>query len=215
MNKALGFIVLFLVGISLSIIFGNFLITTLACFLLGLVLNKKWKSIRKPQSKLVDDKSRRCIKCSRKNVASAEYCASCGSKLSLLENNLRINKFDPEYIIMKLRDIIEKDEESYYWFVKDLLFLDEKESYWSIDAETLQWYRYKDKCWIADSPEGMLTVSRRSDGFLEDTMEYIDEETLSPQEDLSGNICLKCKTVNDLTDTFCSECGNKLEKRKH
>jgi hypothetical protein len=176
-NLIIQFFFLFIVGWSVSLLFGNILITILLCFLLGIAFNKTklGKSFLKQnitEKKLTQVK---CNQCGIFHKTDSKFCSSCGARITKPIDLKAISSskiYYPNEILDKLKslkkglDVGEVDDQTYSWFFSDIVIIDENNRYWSVGSESLKWYRSHNGEWINDAPQGKLRIIRKSDKYL-------------------------------------------------
>ena len=94
MSQLVNAVLLFVVGTALSFITNNSIVTTVGCFLVGIVLNRSGRGSARPVSlktvgelpRSVDypdgvSMSRRCNDCGAASDRYTKYCINCGSEM--------------------------------------------------------------------------------------------------------------------------------------
>jgi hypothetical protein len=230
-NKIVSSVLLFVVGTGLSLTTGNFIITTVVCFLLGLVLNRGGRkrpkkvvpeTVRPQRNRYAQDSlisrepsaGRRCSSCGAMARPNIKYCEKCGSKIEMaLVPSTRTDRpeYRPEYIWNNLERIQSENEAKYVTIVQDLLMTDQWGKYWSIGARTSQWYTYENGKWVVDQPTGTMRIMRRSSSILGTGQAF--KATPATLRRPSRNTCDFCGAGVVPSDDFCINCGHRLVPR--
>jgi hypothetical protein len=109
-----------------------------------------------------------CTNCGSLNNKISRYCTSCGTKLQINDNLMKIDsqreRYSPENILEQIRSLNAYyksggiDETSYKNILERSIFLDNWNRRWAVGANSLRWYRYNNGNWISDVPNGTLSI---------------------------------------------------------
>lgn len=230
-NKIISSVLLFVVGTGLSLTTGNFIITAVVCFLLGLVLNRggrkrPQKTVRETvhpqlnryaQDSLISREpsaGRRCSSCGAVARANTKYCEKCGSKIGEPPRpgtRSDMPEYRPESLWNNLERIRNENESKYASIAQDLLMIDQWGKYWSIGARSSKWYSYENGRWVVDQPTGMMRIMRRSSSILGIGPAF--KATPVTARRPPRNTCDSCGAGVVPSDDFCINCGHKLVPR--
>jgi uncharacterized OB-fold protein len=229
-NRIASSVLLVLGGIGLNFITGNIIVTTIGCFILGLLLNRRSKKrgqrtvVTKsplPQtnqqiqpalsSSISPATGIRCGRCGAISERRSKYCAKCGSKLEAAakpSNETHQRRYTPQVIANGLSKVRGQDEAAYVGLVQDLLMVDEQGKYWSIGVNSSKWYVQGDEGWVPDHPQGTLRLTYRSVPILE-TRQMAKP---SPHTDskTARKTCSFCGVEMEPSDIFCINCGHEV-----
>jgi hypothetical protein len=172
-NRVLSSGLLVFAGICLNILLNNYIITTIGCFLLGLVLSRGYK--RRPQ-RAAASKSQlaqtsqisapprspptgagiRCSNCGSFASDLTNYCASCGSRLKWSAPSIQSDpgRYSPQLIESSLSKVRDEDQAAYAGLVQNLLMVDQQGRYWSIGANSSKWYVQGAEEWVPSRSRG-------------------------------------------------------------
>lgn len=231
-NRILSSVLLFVVGTVLSLITGNFIITSVSCFFLGLVLNRGSQrhaqktvvseTVRPQPSRHAQDSlrsrepstGRQCRNCGATARPNIKYCEKCGSKIGEpLTSTTRTDmpEYSPEYIKRNLERIHNENEAKYVTIAQDLLMIDQWGKYWSIGVRSSTWYTYEHGKWVVDQPAGMMRIMRRSNAISGRHPAAKAVPTIARRP--TRNICDFCGATVAPSDDFCINCGRRLVPR--
>ena len=225
-NRILSSGILLFVGIGLNMLLGNYIVTTIGCFLLGLVLNRGYK---RGSPKAAASKSQlaqpsqispspsspptigagiRCSNCGAFSSGLTNYCASCGSRLrapASLSNQTGPGRYSPQLIANSLSTLRARDQAQYVDVVQNLLMVDERGDYWSIGVNSSKWYVQGAGGWVPSQPYGTMQLMQRNKPILE-RRQTLTSPQFTPQKTAS-KICRFCGAEMRPSDSFCLNCG--------
>jgi len=230
-NKIISSVLLFVAGTGLSLTTGNFIITTVVCFLLGLVLNRGGRkrpqkvvseTARPQPNRYAQDSSisrelsavRRCGSCGAMARPNIKYCEKCGSKIEMtMASSTRTDRpeYRPEYIWNNLERVYNENEAKYVTIVQDLLMIDQWGKYWSIGARSSKWYTYEYGKWVVDQPAGMMRIMRRRNSIL--GIGPAAKAAPATMRRPARNNCDFCGAEVVPSHDFCINCGHRLVPR--
>jgi len=227
-NRIISSVLMLLVGIALNILTGNFIITTVACCLLGLVLNRGGMLRRQPSASqpmplqptiphlqtpptpVQPTTSIQCASCGATAKRYTKYCTKCGSEMAqpTQPETLRARTYRPEQITAGLESIRNKDHAKYAACVLALLIVDERGKYWSIGVNSSKWYVREGENWVASQPAGTMRIMRRSNATPESPQARKASPVIARKS--VGRTCSSCSVENEPSNAFCINCGHEL-----
>jgi predicted amidophosphoribosyltransferase len=225
-NRITSSVLLLVVGIVLNFITGNVIVTTIGCFVLGLVLNRSGKkrgaqeqfgtksalpqftkSVQKSPALTVPTEGVRCVSCGATVKQYRKYCSECGARMAQ-QKPAGEETYRPEQITNSLQNIRREDEARYVSSVLDLLLVDQNGKYWSIGAQTSKWYVSDRGRWVNGSPAGPLQLVRGNKAILEKQ----SAKALTTLRKPTGIKCRFCSAEMESSHTFCSKCGKQVSE---
>jgi hypothetical protein len=138
MNRVLAFILLLLLGLAVSFVFGDAIVTFAVCIVAGLLLFRKKKA--KPLQA----------------APAAQQPVQSGAR----------RPYPPQELVEKFRKLQAGDKAEYIPILQEAIITDQQGRYWSLGIVDLLWHRYDNRQWVRDEPTGPLWLSRRSDAFF-------------------------------------------------
>jgi hypothetical protein len=160
---------------------GNYILTTIGCFLLGLMLSRGSKprpqkpaasktqlaqptKIRTPpRSPPTPRAGVRCWNCGFVSTG-ATYCPNCGSNLRTpVPPPVQIDhgRYSPQLIANNLSRLRAESEDEYVRFVQNLLMVDEQGNHWSIGVNSSKWYVQGTGGWVPSEPQSSMRLMQR------------------------------------------------------
>jgi RNA polymerase subunit RPABC4/transcription elongation factor Spt4 len=230
---------MFVVGTGLSYISGDFVVTTVGCFLLGLVLNRSQKPAQKaalstspiPQPKRqgfprmgAPSAGVRCVTCGATAKRYTKYCTSCGSEMGPPPLPFAVKtlpRYRAEDIITRLERV--GDEVQYAILTQDLLMVDESGRYWAIGARSSKWYVHEKGGWMAAAPTEMMHIIRGVEGIFQEQSGVTAPGIVATKPTVLGQggklpakgqqICGFCGVELEQSGRFCINCGHEVGAR--
>jgi len=209
---------------------GNFIVTTIGCFLLGLLLNRSSKKRAQgtvltksrlpqttqqiqpaPSSSMTPTTGIRCGNCGAISGKNTNYCTKCGSKIEAAaksSNQTDQQRYSPQAIASGLSKVRGQNEAEYVNLVQNLLMVDEQGKYWSIGVSSSKWYVQGDGGWVPSQPQGTLRLTHRNIPILETRQMAKPPPPTSSK--IAGKTCRFCGTEMDASDAFCLNCGKQV-----
>jgi ribosomal protein L37E len=206
---------------------GNFIVTTIGCFLLGLLLNRSSKKhaqatvlTKSPlprtyqqiqptlSSSMSPTSGIRCGSCGAISERHTKYCAKCGSKIEAAAkpfDQTDQRRYTPQVIASSLSNVRGQNEAQYVKLVQDLVMVDEEGKNWSIGVNTSKWYVQEGEGWAPSHPQGTMLLTHRSIPILE-TRQMAKPHPPTGSK-TAGKTCRFCGTEMDASDAFCLNCG--------
>jgi ribosomal protein L37E len=205
---------------------GNFIVTTIGCFLLGLLLNRSPKKrpqetvptksptpkstrqiLPAPTSSVSPTTGIRCGSCGSISKRRTKYCAKCGSNIEAAtrsSNQTDQPRYTPQAITSSLSKVRGQNEAEYVDLVQNLLMIDEQEKYWSIGVNSSIWYVQGDGGWAPSRPQGTLQLTHRNIPIIQSRQMVTPTHTIDRK---IAKICRFCGAEIDASDAFCLNCG--------
>lgn len=229
-RSVVSFPLLFVAGTALSFITGNFIVTAVGCFLLGLVL--KWSFNKRAQASNIGSQSPlsrtsqiygspsspaitstgiSCSSCGAYSDGHSNYCARCGSRIGAPPkpaNETDSRRYSPQTIVSSLGKVRTRDEAKYVRVVQNLLMLDEQGKYWSIGVNSSKWYVQGDGGWVPSEPQGTMRLKYRTKRNLQS--QQIVKPTQTADEKAAGKFCRFCGVEMEPSSRFCINCGHEV-----
>jgi hypothetical protein len=193
-NKIVLAVVLFIVGTALSLMTSNFIISSGACFILGLLLNRPKRAQQKASAQT------RTVP----GVASvqARQPIRDGSNLT------KAQRYSRERIVNTIKLLRDNDGIGYVSAVQNLRMVDDYGNYWSVGVRTLSWYVSQGGEWIRSLPSTPMRVSGGSSIVFDGRPVPTPAKALA--KTLAKNICGFCGVENEPSSTFCINCGHQV-----
>jgi predicted amidophosphoribosyltransferase len=205
---------------------GNYIVTTIGCFLLGLLLNRSSKKRTQgtvpsksplpqtiqqtqptPSSSMSPTTGIRCGSCGAITGRNSKYCAKCGSKIEAAakpSNQTDQQRYTPQVIATSLSKVRGQNEAQYVNLVQNLLMVDEQGRCWSIGVNSSKWYVQEGEGWLPSHPQGTMRLTHRNIPILE-TRQMAKPSP--PTSKTAGKTCRFCGTEMDASAAFCLNCG--------
>jgi uncharacterized OB-fold protein len=227
-NRILSSVLLLGAGIALNFLTGSFIITTVVCCLLGLVVNSGGMLRRQPSAlktmppqpttrhlqtlprSVQPTTGIQCASCGATVKRDSKYCNRCGSEMaqSTQPETGAARTYRPEQVTAGLESIRNQDQEKYAACVLELLMVDERGKYWSIGVNSSKWYVREGEDWVASEPAGTMRIVRRSNIIPESVQAPKPAPAIARKP--VGRICNFCGVENEPSSAYCINCGHQV-----
>jgi len=174
----------------------NIIISSGACFVLGLALNRPKRKQPKPTSN-PPALPRAAI--SRTNTPLQNAPTAMGPE-----------RYSPQRIMNNIRMLRDSNRIGYVTAVQNLRMMDDYGSHWSIGVQSMNWYISQNGIWVHGMPSTPMRVTSGGGIFLRPPTPTTAATFTKPS---TTQTCPHCGAENEVSSRFCIICGRDVLSR--